>query len=444
MAMRFLPLLLAALFSAAPAQAAKHNTASPYAIPAKAAADAFAEAQSLCQADAWALWGRSLCVPMMFVDAATHQAVLNGPAKDAVQDGAVYRTTLPADMALANTSVQYDGKAWSMVLWPLPADATHRHILLMHESFHSIQAPLGLMGSGGLGQNAHLDTRNGRLWLRAEFAALRVALKSSGDAQTQALSDALMFRAYRHSFATRAAAQERALELNEGLAESTGVDASLSDPAARIQAALDDIDRVEKNPSYVRSFAYATGPAYAELLDAATPGWRQQVHPGFDFANSTAAAYHISVKQPDPAMAAAGLAHYSGAKLVAEEDKRDAKVQADAARYTAALVKGPTLSIPLGKFSISFDPRMVHELQYRGSVYENLEIQGEWGALKVSSGMALIPASFDKVTLPLKGTPGGTHLKGPGWTVDLKPGYALQPAPKDGSWQLVPAKPAVH
>lgn len=443
--MRKTLLILSLALVVLPAVAAKHAAAPSEAISTKAAADAFAEDQALCQADAWALWGRSLCVPMMFVDPATHQAVLNGPAKDATQDGAVYRTTLPSDMALANTSVQYDGKAWSMVMWPLPADATRRHILLLHESFHSLQGPLGLMGSGGLGKNAHLDTRNGRLWLRAEFAALRAALKSSGDVRTQALSDALLFRTYRHSLTTRAAADERGLELNEGLAESTGVDASLSDPAARIQAVLDDIDTVEKEQSYVRSFAYATGPAYAELLDAVVPAWRQQVHQGFDFANTTAAAYHITVKQPDAATAAATLAHYQGAKLVAEEDKRDKKVQADDARYTAALVTGPTLSIPLGKFSISFDPRRVHALQYRGSVYEDLEVQGDWGSLKVAAGLALIPDRFDTVTLPLKGTPAGSHLKGPGWTVEMKPGYELQPKPgKTGSWQLTAAKPAAH
>jgi hypothetical protein len=448
--MRQLPQILAlasALLAAGPVLAAKHSAASTQAIPTQPAATAFAEVQALCQADAWALWGRSLCVPMMFVDPATHQVVLNGVATGATQDGTLYRITLPSDMALANTSVQYDGKAWSMVMWPLPADTTHRHILLMHESFHSIQGALGLMGSGGLGKNGHLDTRSGRLWLRAEFAALRTALTSSGDARNQALSDALMFRAYRHSLATHAATDERSLELNEGLAESTGVDAALTDPAARIKAALDDIETVEKEPSYVRSFAYATGPAYAELLDAATPGWRQQVHQGFDFANTTAAAYHIIARQPDAAMAAAGLARYDGVKLVAEEDKRDKKVQADNARFTAALVTGPTLTVPLGKFSISFDPRMVHELQYRGSVYENLEIQGEWGALKVVSGLALIPSSFDKVTLPLKGKLASPHLKGPGWTLELKPGYTLQPKPgKVDSWQLVAdaPKPAAH
>jgi hypothetical protein len=413
------------------------------AIPARAAAQAFGEVQAICQRDAWSLWGRSLCVPLMFVDADTHQAVLNGPATGATADGSVYWVLLPADLELANTSVQYDGKAWSMVMWPLPKDAVQRDILLMHESYHSIQGALGAHGSGGLGQNGHLDMRSGRLWFRAELAALRVALKSSDAARAQALGDALTFRNYRRSLFTKAAGEERGVELNEGLAESTGIDAVLSDPQARIAAALADMDKVEKDPSYVRSFAYATGPAYAELLDAAAPDWRQQIGPGFDFGNTAAADYHLSLTPADVAMAQTLLTRYGGPKLAAQEDKRDVHVQARNARYTAALVRGETLSVALGKFGISFDPRDVHELQYRGSVYENLSLSGDWGSLKVSSGMALIPAKFDRVILPLKGTPAGLHLKGAGWNLNMKPGYTLQADPaKAGSWRLVPAAPA--
>jgi hypothetical protein len=439
MGMRRIILALAASLALSLA-AAKPAAVPGHAIPTAAAAQAFGEAQSLCQRDAWSLWGRSLCVPLMFVDSATHQAVLNGTATGAVADGSIYRVTLPADMQLANTSMSYDGKLWSMVMWPLPKDSPRRDILLMHESYHSIQGALGLQGSGGLGQNGHLDERSGRLWFRAELAALRVALKSSDAARSQALSDALMFRNYRRSLFPKAAREERGVELNEGLAESTGIDVVLSDPQARIAAALADMDNVEKDPSYVRSFAYATGPAYAELLDAAVPAWRQQLGPGFDFGNTAATDYHLTLKPADVATVQGTLARYGGPKLAAEEDKRDAIVQARNARYTTALVRGETLSIALGKFSISFDPRDVHELQYRGSVYENLSISSDWGSLKVASGMALIPPKFDKVTLPLKGTPKGPHLKGTGWTLDMKPGYTLQPDPaKAGSWRLVPA-----
>ncbi|HEY3859619.1 MAG TPA: hypothetical protein VGM47_08420 [Gammaproteobacteria bacterium] len=425
---------------AVPAVAAKH-AAPGHAIPTAAAAQDFAEAQSLCQRDAWALWGRSLCVPMMFVDPDTRQAVLNGPATGAVADGPLYRVVLPSDMQFANTSLSYDGKLWSMVIWPLPKDTEQREILLMHESYHSIQGALGLQGSGGLGQNEHMDTRNGRLWFRMELAALRVALKSSDAARSRALSDALMFRNYRRSLSRKAAREERGVELNEGLAESTGIDVTLSDPQARIAAALADMDDVEKDSSYVRSFAYATGPAYAELLDAAQPAWRQQqMGPGFDFGNTAATDYHVSMKPPDLATLQGSMVSYGGPKISAEEDKRDVVVQARNARYTAALVSGETLSVALGQFAISFDPRDVHALQYRGSVYENISLSGGWGSLKVSSGMALIPAKFDKVILPLKGTPVGPHLKGAGWKLDVKPGYTLKPDPgKHGSWMLVAA-----
>ncbi|HEY4126649.1 MAG TPA: hypothetical protein VGN70_01235 [Gammaproteobacteria bacterium] len=431
-------LLLAVV--ALPAVAAK-PAAAGHAIPAAPAAQAFSEAQSICQRDAWALWGRSLCVPMMFVDPATHQAVLNGPASGAVADGTLYRVTLPADMQLANTSVSYDGKLWSTVMWPLPNDKVQRDILLMHESYHSIQGALGLQGSGGLGQNEHLDTRNGRLWFRMELAALRVALKSSDAARSKALSDALMFRNYRRSLASKAAREERGVELNEGLAESTGIDVVLSDPQARIDAALADMDDVEKDPSYVRSFAYATGPAYAELLDAVQPSWRQQqLGSSFDFGYTAAKDYDLSMKPADIATLQGSMVSYGGPKLAAEEDKRDVVVQARNARYTAALVSGETLSVALGQFSISFDPRDVHALQYRGSVYENISLSGAWGSLKVTSGMALIPSKFDKVILPLKGTPVGPHLKGAGWKLDMKPGYSLKPDPaKHGSWMLVAA-----
>jgi hypothetical protein len=146
------------------------------------------------------------------------------------------------------------------------------------------------------------------------------------------------------------------------------------------------------------------------------------------------------MKPPDLATLQGSMVSYGGPKISAEEDKRDVVVQARNARYTAALVSGETLSVALGQFAISFDPRDVHALQYRGSVYENISLSGGWGSLKVSSGMALIPAKFDKVILPLKGTPVGPHLKGAGWKLDVKPGYTPEPDPgKHGSWMLVAA-----
>jgi hypothetical protein len=425
-----------------PSFAAK-ATSTTQPIPAIQAAAAFAEAHALCTKDNGKLWGHSLCVPIMFVDPANRKAVLNQPAEDAAKDGAIYRLTLPPDIGVANTSFDFQGRRWSMVMWPLPANSTLRGILLMHESYHSIQPALGLQGSGGLGKNAELDSRKGRIWMRAELAALRTALMSSGANRQHALADALLFRVYRMSLWPHATADERSLELNEGLAESTGIDASLHSIGARIAAAIHDIDRVEKERSYVRSFAYATGPAYAELLDAVQPDWRRKATLAFAFGKAAAAAYHLAMPKPDRVQAMAAIMKYGGKQIIAQEYTR-AKVTASRnARFTQALVDGPTLTLPLGNNSISFDPRQVYSLPGHGSVYQTLTLGDAWGHLKVhGDGMALVPSTRSSVTVPLDKTPEGAQVTENGWSLTLNKGYSFQPDPhRKGSFIVTRDKP---
>lgn len=330
-------------------------------------------------------------------------------------------------------------------MWPLPADPTQRAILLMHESYHSIQPALGLQGNGGLGKNAELDSREGRIWIRAELAALRTALLATGRQRKQALADALLFRVCRMSLWPHAQTDEQSLELNEGLAESTGIDAGLHSVGARVAAAIHDIDEREKEPSFVRSFAYATGPAYAELLDAVQPDWRRNVTPEFAFGKATAAAYHIAMPKPDRNRAMAAIMKYGGNKIIAQEDDR-AKVTATRnARFTKALVDSPILTLPLGKssISISFDPRQVYSLPHRGSVYQTLTLGDAWGKLNVhGKGMALIPSAFSSVTVPLDETPTGSQIIGNDWSLTLNKGYSVQPDPhRKGSFIVTRDKP---
>ena len=328
-------------------------------------------------------------------------------------------------------------------MWPLPADATLRAILLMHESYHSVQPALGLQGNGGLGKNAELDSRKGRIWMRGELVALRTALQASGEQRKQALADALLFRVYRMSLWPSAAADEQSLELNEGLAESTGIDATQHHAGARTAAAIHDIDSVEKERSFVRSFAYATGPAYAELLDAVQPDWRRNVTPEFAFGRATATAYHVAMPKPDANRAVAAIMKYGGKQIIAQEDTRAKATATRNARFTKALVDGPSLNLPLGKFSISFDPRQVYSLPGHGSVYQTLTLGDAWGNLEVhGDGMALIPSTFSSVAVPLDKTPVGTQLVGNDWSLTLNKGYSFQPDPhREGSFVVTRDKP---
>lgn len=326
-----------------------------------------------------------------------------------------------------------------MIMWPLPQDATDRSVLMMHESFHRLQPALGLQGSSGLGTNVHLDARDGRVWLKAELHALSSALRSGAEARRNALSDALLFRAYRRSLWPKAASQERGLELNEGLAESTGIDAALSDSASRVKAALADLASCEVSPSFVRSFAYGTGPAYAELLDSAEPAWRRSVHVDFDFGSAVAAAYRVTLPALSKAGAETALARWGGPDIVAQEDARQKTIEERNVRYTGLFLEGPTVLFRLVRMSITFNPREVASFENHGTVYGTVELSDEWGTLKVESGAALISENFREVLVPASADTTPEHPAGKGWNARLAKGYSLAPDPsKPGSFNVVP------
>ena len=86
-----------------------------------------------------------------------------------------------------------------------------------------------------------------------------------------------MFRQERYRRFRGAAADEAALETNEGIPEYTGVRLGLATPQERIAYAVYDLSFFVEAPTFVRSFAYATGPAYGLLLDQADPDWKAKL-----------------------------------------------------------------------------------------------------------------------------------------------------------------------
>ena len=88
------------------------------------------------------LWGVPLTTPLLVVDPGTRRAMSAVPdsAGLMVAEGGIWSAIMPADVAIANTSLVWGGRTWAMVLSPLPADSVERGILLMHEVWHSVQA----------------------------------------------------------------------------------------------------------------------------------------------------------------------------------------------------------------------------------------------------------------------------------------------------------------
>lgn len=401
-------------------------------IDTEKAREAFAEAKALSIRDGGRLWGKPLYGPMLFVLPSTHEVVANeaDPEGKLHAEGDVYVGTLPKEIILGNTATEWERKRWTMVLWPLPEYKATRDRLLMHELFHRIQPSLGLKLASP--ENPQLDTFEGRLWLQLEWRALALAVIETGQPQKQAISDALTFREHRFSLFPNARASENALEMNEGLAEYTGLEASALDLASARWRVVQRLIAPESN-TFVRSFAYSSGPAYGLLLDRLSPAWRVGLKPDADLAALLAqsAASHPSLEASKRADS------YGVATLEASEKERSAIAEAGRARYISLLVSGPTLTLPnAGKFSYGFNPNELVPLGTAGTVYPSMQASDEWGALEVEDG-ALLSGDFKKLTIAAPTSVEGSPIKGPGWTLKLSAGWTIMPnAHKPGSYVL--------
>jgi hypothetical protein len=410
----------------------------PNPIPIDSAKRVFAEAQLLCSADAGKLWGRSLCGPIMFVDAPSRRIVASeSDAKGVLsaKDG-VFVGVLPAQENVANTAVDWSGVRWTQMLWPITGDERLRATLVMHELFHRIQNRLGLP-TMTIGDNAHLDELEGRYYLQLEWRALARALEAQRDAdRAEAATDALRFRAERYRLYPKAAAEERGLEQNEGLAEYTGV--RLGNPTAelRTEMALHDLSVHVRDATFVRSFAYATGPAYGLLLDRYAPEWHAQLKAGDGFEVMLGRALHVRAAGSDSLLVAKRAKSYDGAALHAAEADRDAKRRVQLALNRRKFIDGPVLTLRFRKMNVQFNPNTLQPLGDAGTVYPTIRISDEWGVIEGKNG-ALMKPDWSALVVSAPAVTTGSTVTGDGWTLTLEPGWSIAPDARSGDFTLV-------
>jgi hypothetical protein len=124
--------------------------------------------------DGGRLWDVTLCGPVMFVDPISRALIANvrpGESADELRAG-LFATAYPVSENIANTSVEWMGTLWTQVSWPLPENSDSQHVLLLHESFHRLQAEQKWPFHDERGINAHMDTFEGRYLMQLEWRAL--------------------------------------------------------------------------------------------------------------------------------------------------------------------------------------------------------------------------------------------------------------------------------
>lgn len=409
------------------------------AIDAAVARQYFAEARAASQKDNGAMWKVPLCGPLLFVDRQTRAAVANQADQEGKlksSDG-VFVGTVPVELGVANTATKWAGVEWTMVMWPLPQYKSRRVWLMLHECFHRVQDKIGLKATDA--QNGHVDSLEGRIWLQMEWRALEHALWQHGEERRKDVADALYFRNYRRTLFPNAEASEDTLEMNEGMAEYTGMRLSTSAAeeyavvaAAWLRAAP------TRTPSFGRSFAYTSGPAYGGLLDAARKDWRTGLTPGTNLGQLLAKAYGIRLPALHKAEALRRAERYDGGEVVSIETQREEKYQAQVAAARNIFVEGPVLALPVGNdFNYAFDPNALLALDDNLTLYQgDVQVTDSWGVLHASEGVLMVRENgrIVRVQVPAPADASKTPLAGKGWTLALKAEWKLDAGGRPGDF----------
>jgi len=411
------------------------------AIDPERAAKYFAEAQEISRRDNARLWGLPLYGPMLLVDPETHDAVANQANAEGrlARRGNVFVGKLAPELIVANTAMDWAGVLWTMISWPLPEDPEARTRLMMHESFHRLQGKLGLKARSPI--CGHLESKDGRIWLQLEWRALEAALAEHGDRRRQALADGLLFRSYRHSLFPQGAVEERELELNEGLAEYTGVKLSTRSASQMVVVAACALRQARGRQNLARSFAYTSGPAYGALLDLSGVDWRSQLQTDGDFAALVRKAYALGpvVASGDEALKKARA--YDGEYVIAAETERENAHREQVAKARARFIEGPVLILPVGKtFSYGFDPNQVVPLDVSQAIYLYARVTDDWGTLDAPGGALIVREGgrVVRVQVPAPGDVSVRPVKGDGWTLAPEKGWNIVPGSRAGDYVLKP------
>lgn len=373
------------------------------------------------------LWGIDLYGAILLVDPTDRQAYANfADTSNILQpQGDIFVGKLPEKINFANTSLDWQGRHWAMIMLPLPTTQEGLLDLVCHELFHASQSKLEL--STNMTDNSHLDKLQGRIYLRLELQALLCAMKSDEiEVAKEHILNALIFRQKRYTIFPNAKSNENPLEINEGLASYTGVFMSGRDDRQRVAHMEDMLSQFLSNPTFVRSFAYHTVPIYGFVLNRIDAQWNKKITKESDLSEFFLNSFALSL--PEDMATTELMSTYDGAQIVEQENRRAEMMQIKIDEYKSLFVENPHLTIILDKMSFSFDPRNVVSLDELGTVYPTTRISDNWGILTVNQG-ALMSSDWKRITVSKPTSIKDKTAEGLGWTLELNEGYR---ATRDG------------
>ena len=398
-----------------------------YPIDLEKAQQYFMEAKKLSDADGSKLWGMQFYGPMMFVDPSTRFIVTNKADLQGIlkAEGDVFIGYLKAEDGIANTATEWAGETWMMIMWgAMSEDVLKRTNLMMHELYHCIQPKIGM--SPQACNNKHLDQMQARIWMKLEWNALENAIFSAGEVRHQSVTDALKFRNFRHNLYPLAKENEVKLELNEGIAEYTGFKLALLNKKDQSNYFKTTIPARKNVKSYVRSFAYISGPLYGFLLDEKSGDWHKGITKNSDLGESLGKYYDLDHRSEDEDTLTILAQQYGYDSILSKESKREKQRLLKIKELEEKFVQNPVLKLNLTNMKIQFDPRSLQPLGNYGTVYQTIRVADDWGILDVDDE-AIMSSDWKTITVSAVGVKHDKNqLQGIGWSLLLNEGWNLK------------------
>ncbi|MDM1520584.1 hypothetical protein [Myroides odoratimimus] len=383
------------------------------------------------------LWNIDLYGPILLIDSETRTIYANEEDKEnkLKPEGGVYIGTLPKNINIANTAIEWEGKRWAMIMLPLSDNVQNRINLLGHESFHRVQPTLGFKLNNA--DNNHLDQKEGRVYLRLELEALKQAIQANSIKEiNQHLTAALSFRKYRQNIYSEASTTENSLELNEGIAEFTGLIVSNRTKKETVDYVSKGIDDFFKNSTYIRSFAYHTIPVYGYLLSQQDKEWNKKINTTTNLTDYFIKVWNIQISNNLESTVNQLKSKYNGTLIIEQEVERENKVKKIIAAYKAQFVENPHFEIKFEKMNISFNPSNLVALEDKGTVYPTMRISDKWGILTVEKG-ALMSPNWDRLSITNPTKVEENKVFGDGWILELTEHYKVEQNKDDLNYRLV-------
>ena len=395
---------------------------------------AFDELKEILRKENGQLWNYSLEGPIMLVNRDTRTIIANekDDSGELFQKEAFYVGKLSESINIANTAFDWNGKRWTMVALPLPETKEERLNLLIHESFHRIQ-PIIDFDSLNEVQSNHLESKEGRIYLKLELEALKNALKS--DEPKMHLQNALLFRKYRHQIFTEAKHSENSLEINEGIAEYTGSILSQRKESDLQNHYISQIDAFYNFPTFVRSFAYFTIPIYGYFMQQTDRKWNLLITDETNLTDFILNFFDVTQSKLDNEKIMLIGDNYNINSIIESETEREIEREKLINNYKIIFLGDSVVSIGLENMSIGFDPSNIMPLDSFGTVYPNLRITDNWGILEVDSCGALMSHEWNKVTISYPEFISDNLISGKGWKLMLNKSWKLDKV--DSKYNLI-------